>query len=77
MADEKSFMHMVHLGTEVDLLSGFIALRGGLNKGYISLGAGMDLAILEFNIAVFTEELGVLLGDKPRTGVSAEFAIRF
>ncbi|OHD82145.1 MAG: hypothetical protein A3J97_10310 [Spirochaetes bacterium RIFOXYC1_FULL_54_7] len=77
VADEKSFMHMVHLGTEVDLLSGFIALRGGLNKGYISLGAGMDLAILEFNIAVFTEELGVLLGDKPRTGVSAEFAIRF
>lgn len=77
LADGKSIMHTVHLGTEVDLLSGFISLRGGLNKGYISLGAGLDLAILEFNIAVFTEERGLLLGDKPRTGVSAEFAIRF
>ncbi|MFH2113476.1 MAG: hypothetical protein ABIJ86_03075 [Spirochaetota bacterium] len=76
-ADEKSFMNMVHLGTEVDLLSGFVSLRGGMNKGYFSLGAGIDLVILEFNIAVFTEELGLLLGDKPRTGVSAEFAIRF
>lgn len=77
LADGKSFLQTVHLGTEVDLLSGFISLRGGLNKGYVSLGAGLDLAILEFNIAVFTEERGRLLGDKPRTGVSAEFAIRF
>lgn len=76
-ADDKSFMHMVHLGTEVDLLNGFVTLRGGLNKGYISLGAGLDLAIMEFNISVFTEELGLFLGDKPRTGVSAEFAFRF
>lgn len=77
VADGKSFMHMVHLGTEVDLLGGFISLRGGLNKGYISLGAGLDLAIMKFSVAVFTEERGLLLGDKPRTGVSAEFAIRF
>ncbi|MDX9957137.1 MAG: hypothetical protein RBT68_01735 [Spirochaetia bacterium] len=77
VADGSSFMHTVHLGTELDLLSGFVALRGGLNKGYISLGAGIDLAIMEFNIAVFTEETGVLLGDRPRTGVSAELAIRF
>jgi hypothetical protein len=77
VADGKSFMHMVHLGTELDLLGGFIALRGGLNKGYFSLGAGLDLAILKFNIAVFTEERGLMLGDKPRTGVSADFAIRF
>jgi hypothetical protein len=77
IADGKSLLHTVHLGAEVDLLGGFIALRGGLNKGYISLGAGLDLAILELNVAVFTEERGLLLGDKPRTGVSAEFAIRF
>jgi hypothetical protein len=77
IADGKSFFHTVHLGTEVDLLGGFIALRGGLNKGYISLGAGLDLAILKLNIAVFSEERGMLLGDKRRTGVSAEFAIRF
>jgi hypothetical protein len=77
IADGKSFMHMVHLGTELELLDGFVALRGGLNKGYFSLGAGLDLAVVKFNIAVFTEERGLLLGDKPRTGVSTEFAIRF
>jgi hypothetical protein len=76
-ADGKSFMHMLHAGAEVDLLGGFIALRGGLNKGYLSFGAGLDLAIMELNLALFTEEQGVLLGDKPRTGVSADFAIRF
>jgi hypothetical protein len=52
-------------------------VRGGLNKGWISVGAGIDLALLEIDAAVFTEEMGLYPGNKGRTGISVQAAIRF
>jgi len=77
IADDSSLWNLFHVGAEADLLGGLIALRTGVNKGYISVGAGLDLLLIEVNVAVFTEELGRRPGDKGRTGVSAEVAIRF
>jgi len=77
IADDLSIWNLFHIGAEADLLGGLFALRTGVNRGYISLGAGLDLLILEVNVAVFTEELGRRPGDQGRTGVSAEVAIRF
>lgn len=68
---------LLHLGAEGKFLNGLLAARAGINKGYITLGAGIDLLILELNVALFTEELGKRPGDKPRTGLSADIAIRF
>jgi len=78
VVEEKlSPLSLLHVGAEAKLLGGLLSARGGINKGYISVGAGLDLLLLELNVAVFTEELGKRPGDSPRTGVSAEIAMRF
>jgi len=77
ITDDSSLWNLFHVGAEADLLGGLIAVRTGVNKGYISVGAGLDLLLIEVNVAVFTEELGRRPGDQGRTGVSAEVAIRF
>jgi len=69
-------LNLLHLGAEVKVVKIF-ALRAGLNRGWISLGAGIKLFFLDVNAAVFTEELGALPGDKPRSGFSLSTAIRF
>jgi len=75
--DRASIWNVFHAGVETNLLGGLFALRGGINKGWLSLGAGFHLLVMEVNVAVFTEELGPRPGDQPRTGVSVEAAIRF
>jgi len=74
--ENSSLWNLLHVGAEADLLGGFLSARAGLNKGWISIGAGVDLIIFELNVALFTEEMGPRPGDRPRTGVSAELAIR-
>lgn len=65
----------LHAGAEVKLLN-FMALRAGLNKGWVSLGAGVDLVIFELDAALFTEEMGVNPGDFGRTGIALQAAFR-
>jgi hypothetical protein len=74
--EDKSALNLLHAGAELRLLS-FIYLRGGINRGWLSAGAGVKLFFIDVNAAVFTEELGVLPGDKPRSGVAVQAAIRF
>jgi hypothetical protein len=74
--DKSSVWNVFHLGVEAEFLGGLLALRTGLNKGWISLGAGFSLLILDLNIALFTEEMGPRPGDSPRTGIAAEVSIR-
>ncbi|MFZ2781684.1 MAG: hypothetical protein WBH97_01050 [Rectinemataceae bacterium] len=66
----------LHFGAEVKMFN-FLAIRGGLNQGYYSLGAGVDLLFLEVDAAVFTEEAGLYAQDRPRSGVALQVAIRF
>jgi hypothetical protein len=70
-----SALNLLHAGAEVRLLS-FLTLRGGINRGWLSAGAGLKLLFLDLNAAVFTEELGPLPGDAPRSGLSVQAAIR-
>jgi len=74
--EEASALNLLHAGAELRLLS-LVTLRGGINRGWLSAGAGVKLLFLEANAAVFTEELGALPGDNPRSGISLEAAIRF
>jgi len=71
-----SMLNLLHVGAEVKLLS-MVSLRGGLNRGWLSAGAGFKLLFIDVNAAVFTEELGAVAGDKPRSGIALQAAIRF
>ena len=71
-----SALNLLHVGAEVKLFN-FIMLRTGLNRGWLSAGAGFRLLFLDLNAAVFTEELGPLPGDQPRSGLAIQAAIRF
>jgi hypothetical protein len=71
-----SVLNLFHVGADVSLLK-ILSVRGGLSRGWASLGAGVHLLFIEANAAVFTEELGALPGDKPRSGFTVEAAIRF
>ena len=65
----------VHAGAEVKLFN-FLSARAGINKGWISVGAGLDLLFLEIDAALFTEEMGINPGDFGRTGIAVQAAIR-
>ncbi len=63
----------LHAGAQIRILN-FLNIRGGLNKGWYSVGAGLDLSFLEIDAAIFTEELGAYPGDKGRSGLSVQAA---
>ena len=71
-----SALNLLHLGAEARFFN-LITLRGGMNRGWLSVGAGLNFLFLDLNAAVFTEELGALPGDKPRSGLALQAAIRF
>lgn len=66
---------LLHAGAEVRLLNMF-TLRGGVNQGYLTLGGGVNLVVLDLNMAIFTQELGVHLGDRPSSGMTFNADIR-
>ena len=74
--DQNKLWTNLHAGAEVKLLN-FISVRGGLNQGYYSVGAGVDLLFIEVDAAVFTEEVGLYAGHRPRSGISVQAALRF
>ncbi len=71
-----SFWTKVHVGTEVSLLR-FFDFRAGINQGYVTMGAGLDLAMMELNFAVFSQEFGRYPGDRQVGGAALEVAFRF
>jgi hypothetical protein len=66
----------VHAGAELKFFK-FIALRAGMNQGYLTMGAGIDLILFELDAALFTQEVGSFPGDKARSGISLQAAVRF
>ncbi|MDH7483870.1 MAG: hypothetical protein QHH01_04505, partial [Spirochaetales bacterium] len=65
----------LHAGAELRLLK-FVTGRAGFNKGWISLGAGIDLALLEIDAAIFTEEVGLYAGERGRSGLSLQASLK-
>lgn len=53
----------LHLGAELSLP--LVDLRAGLHQGYSTFGFGMNLWILRFEVAQYTEELGEYPGQRP------------
>ncbi len=71
--DANTVKDLVNIGIEIELLRFFTA-RGGYTNGYFTLGAGLDLIILEANVAAIFGALE--LEDVSDFGIAAEIAIR-
>lgn len=66
---------LLHAGAQIKLMNLF-TFRAGLNQGYLTAGAGVKLWIFDVNMAVFTQELGLHIGDRPNAGMTFNADIR-
>jgi hypothetical protein len=58
--DGYSLTQKLHLGTEMEL--GPLALRAGINQGYLTYGVGLDLWFFKVDAAAYATELGTYTG---------------
>lgn len=58
-----SIYRTLHMGTEIKPW-GFLALRGGINQGYLSAGIGFDLPLIDLELATYGEEMSLNTGGK-------------
>ena len=63
-----SFWTRLHIGSEIELLR-FFDLRLGLNQGYLTYGAGIDIRAFQFAFAIYTLEFGRHAGAQPVSGL--------
>lgn len=72
---QPSFWTWTHVGAEAKLLRSF-SLRAGVNQGYATFGLGVRVLIFDFNLAIFSDELGRYSGLNRRPGISTELAFK-
>jgi len=72
---DTNFFNRVHIGAEMDLV--ILKLRGGFNQGYPTFGAGINLAIVQLDLAVWTDEIGSVPGLDGETFYGAQINIGF
>lgn len=57
---------LLHLNAGAEIsLGGFLKMRGGVNRGYLSVGAGINLLIMQVDASYGWREMGTNIGDKP------------
>lgn len=64
----------LHMGAEVSIA--MFDLRAGFYQGYTTYGLGMDLWLLKFDIASYSEELGVYPGQTPDARIRAAITLQ-
>jgi len=69
------FWTLLHAGTEIRLMN-VVTFRGGVDQGYLTIGGGVKLLIFDWNMAIFTQELGAHLGDRPESGMTFSLDLR-
>ncbi|MFA6366862.1 MAG: hypothetical protein WCX13_06695 [Candidatus Hydrogenedentales bacterium] len=69
-------MDLLHVGAELKILN-FIALRAGFNEGLLAFGAGLDFALIEIDVAAFSETIPGVADGPGRSGVALQAAVRF
>lgn len=63
LGNDDDYAKRLHMGIEAKLPM-FLSLRAGLNQGYPTLGATLDLWLLKLSYARYYEEIGTSAGDK-------------
>lgn len=66
---------ILHAGAELELYERW-KLRAGFNQGYLTLGTGISVWLLDFNLAFFSRETGELSTSRSNPGMSLEMAFR-
>jgi hypothetical protein len=61
--EDEDIAKRIHTGVELRFLK-FLAVRAGLNQGYVSAGATLDLWVLRFDFATYSEEVGAYAGQR-------------
>ncbi len=74
--EEDDFYKRVHMGAEIKLPY-VLSLRLGVNQGYPSLGATIDLWTVKLAYAYYKEELGTVAGQKDDARHVAQLGIGF
>jgi len=62
--DPNAYWNYFKAGAELKLVS-MIDLRAGFNRGYYSIGVGLDLFVLRVDASYYWREYGPEIGDKP------------
>ncbi len=70
----KDFVYHLNIGAEIELLS-VLDIRGGLNQGYWTVGAGLNLYVLKLDVAYFWDEMGAYAGEAPLDGLAVRLNI--
>jgi len=72
---QPSFWTWTHIGAEARFLQ-FLAIRAGMNQGYPTFGLGFQVLVVDFNLAVYSDELGRYSGLGRRPALSLDWAFR-
>jgi hypothetical protein len=64
LEDTDDLWTRINAGAEIRVLN-MIDVRAGLNKGYKSVGVGLDLLLVHVDASYYWREYGVEIGDKP------------
>lgn len=66
----------LHMGAEIKFPH-VLALRAGLNQGYLSYGAGLDFWLIKLDYAYYKEEVGAYAGQREDGRHTLELSIGF
>jgi hypothetical protein len=69
---QSSFWTWTHVGAEAKFLR-FLAVRAGLNEGYFTFGMGVSAPYVDFNFAIYADEMGRYAGVNRRSSVSMDW----
>ena len=72
---QPSFWTWTHVGAEARFLN-FLAVRAGVNQGYLTFGMGAKLWIMDFNLAIYADEMGRYAGLSRRSALAMAWAFR-
>ncbi len=66
----------LNLGAEFGLFD-ILTVRGGINRGYLSLGAGLWLPFMQVDASYGWQEFGNQIGDKPVDSLTIRFSLGY
>ena len=62
-AVESSLFKKLHLGSEVNL-GEIVGVTAGFNQGYPTIGTYIDLKVVRFDLGMYSEEIGDVIGER-------------